>query len=107
MGWTAAVVERWNPHARVRHDLFGVIDLLVLDGGPGGPLGVQVTSGSHVAHRMQKAREEPRLTAWLGAPARFEVWGWSKQGPRGKRKLWTLRREPYDPGPCATSPASS
>ena len=25
-GYTAQVVERWNPHARVRQDLFGVID---------------------------------------------------------------------------------
>lgn len=92
-GWVAQVVERWNPYARVRQDLFGIIDIVVLDGGPGGPLGVQVTSGSNVAARLEKARQEPRLAAWLASPARFEVWGYSKKGARGKRKLWELRRE--------------
>jgi len=97
-GWHAQVVERWNPYARVRHDLFGCIDIVVLDGGPGGPLGVQVTSGSHVANRLAKAQEEPRISAWLASPARFEVWGFSKKGAAGKRKLWELRRVPMLPG---------
>lgn len=91
-GWTAQVVERWNPYARVRQDLFGVIDIVVLDGRPGGPLGVQVTSGSGHSARVKKAMAEPRLAAWLDAPARFEVWSYSKRGAAGKRKLWTLRR---------------
>lgn len=106
-GWTAQVVERWNSYARVRVDLLGCIDLIVLDGQGGGPLGVQVTSGSNVAARMQKAREEPRLLAWLSAPARFEVWGYRKVGPRGKRKVWELRRVPYDAAACATTSCSS
>lgn len=93
MGWTAQVVERWNPYARVRHDLFGVIDIVVLDGQGGGPLGVQVTSGSHVAARLAKAKSEIRLRHWLAAPARFQVWGYRKVGPSGKRKLWELRVE--------------
>lgn len=92
-GWVAAVVERWNPYARVRQDLFGIIDLVILDGQGGGPLGVQVTSGSNVAARITKAKAEPRLQHWLASPARFQVWGYSKQGPRGKRKVWTLRVE--------------
>jgi hypothetical protein len=29
-GYRVAVVERWNPHARIRQDLFGVIDLLAI-----------------------------------------------------------------------------
>lgn len=105
-GWHAQVVERWNPYARVRHDLFGCIDIVVLDGGPGGPLGVQVTSGAHVAARMAKAQAEPRIAAWVDSPARFEVWGYRKVGPRGKRKVWELRRVPYAPAPCATSTGS-
>lgn len=92
-GWTAAIVERWNAYARIRQDLFGCIDLLVLDGQPG-PLGVQVTAGSSHAARRTKMLAEPRLRAWLEAGARAEVWSWSKTGARGKRKLWTLRREP-------------
>ena len=92
-GWTAYVTERWNPFAHILQDLLGFIDLIVLDGAGGGPLGVQVTTGQHVADRIAKIRAEPRHAAWLAAPARIEVWGWAKQGARGKRKLWTLRRE--------------
>ncbi|MHB1530468.1 MAG: hypothetical protein ACYCXT_13820 [Acidiferrobacteraceae bacterium] len=36
------VVEKWNPHAGVRQDLFGIIDVLAV--GPGGVLAVQCTS---------------------------------------------------------------
>lgn len=92
-GWVSQIVERWNSYAKVRQDLFGVIDLVVLDGQGGGPLGVQVCAGSSHAARRTKAESEPRLAHWLAAPARFEVWSYSKTGARGKRKLWTLRRE--------------
>lgn len=91
-GWTAGVVEKWNPHARIRQDLFGCIDMIVLDDEQG-PLAVQATSGSGHAARRKKSIAEPRLKTWLESPARFEVWSWSKKGPRGKRKTWTLRRE--------------
>lgn len=92
-GMTAQVVERWNPHARIRQDLFGCIDLVMLDDAGLGVIGVQVTSGSAHAARVKKALEEPRLVAWLRAPARFEVWSFAKRGPAGKRKLWTLRAQ--------------
>lgn len=88
-GMPAAVVERWNPHARIRQDLFGFIDVVVLRGDR--VLGVQATSGGNVAARVTKAREQPAFADWL-ACADFEVWGWRKVGPRGKRKLWKLRR---------------
>lgn len=92
-GWTAAIVERWNPYARVRQDLLGFADLVVLDGQGGGVLAVQVTSGSNHAARRTKTMAEPRAASWLAAPARIEVWSYSKRGVRGKRKLWELRRE--------------
>lgn len=100
-GWTAQVVEKWNPFAHIRQDLFGVIDIIVLDGLGGGPLGVQVTAGSAHAARRTKALAEPRLATWLSSPARFEIWSYSKRGDAGKRKLWTLRREPIT---CNTPP---
>lgn len=98
-GWTVQVVEKWNPWSRTRLDLFGVIDMVVLDGAGGGPLGVQVTSGTNVAARLTKSREEPRLQQWLASPARFEVWGYGKRKKRkkdgsfGKSYEWVLRRE--------------
>jgi hypothetical protein len=89
--WTAGIVERRVPFKQIAIDLFGCIDIVVAT--PDGILGIQATSGTNHAARMAKARQEPRLAAWLGAGARFEVWSWAKRGDRGKRKLWALRAE--------------
>lgn len=93
MGWTSQIVERFNIYAKVRQDLFGCIDMIVLDGRGGGPLGVQVCAGSSHATRRTKALKQPGLVHWLASPARFEVWSYAKRGARGKRKTWELRRE--------------
>lgn len=86
---TAQVVEKWNPHAMVRQDLFGVIDILSIS--PGMILGVQACAGASVSARVKKALAEPRLREWLDAGGLFVVHGWRKVGPRGKRKAWSLR----------------
>jgi hypothetical protein len=98
LGWTAQVVERWNPHSKTRLDLFGGVDILALDGLPG-CLGIQATTTAHAAAREAKLRAEPRMAAWLAAGNRLEVWAWAKLGARGKRKLWTLTRRPLEPQP--------
>lgn len=90
-GWTAAVTERWNAYAKIRQDLFGFVDVLAVAAGRGA-LAVQCTSGPHVADRVLKIRDLPAVRAWLESPAKLEVWGWRKVGPRGKRKLWEVRR---------------
>lgn len=86
------MVEKWNPHAKIRQDLFGWIDLIVLDG-EAGVLAVQVTSRSNAASRVSKVRANESFPAWLASGGRAEVWSWAKQGPRGKRKVWNLKRE--------------
>jgi hypothetical protein len=91
-GWRAAVVERWNAHARVRQDLFGFIDILAMDM-DGNLLAIQATSASNQAARLKKIQSSPvRAVAkdWLQRNS-LEVWGWSK---RGNRKLWTVTRTP-------------
>lgn len=99
MGWVCGPVDRWIPHRPITQDFLGCIDWIVLDGAAGGPLAVQVTTGSNVAARLTKAKQEPRLRSWLSAPARFEVWGfrraptYRKDGSKGKRTQWVLRRE--------------
>jgi hypothetical protein len=90
-GWTAQAVERFNAHAKVRRDLFGFIDVLAIRPGEP-PLAVQATSGSNVAARLAKALALPALRTWLEAGCRFEVHGWAKKGPHGKRKLWDVTR---------------
>jgi hypothetical protein len=94
-GWIAQVVEQTIPRTFIKRDLFGIIDIIAItDQGPLSEIiGIQVTSGTNHAARVAKARREPRLSAWLGGGARFEVWSWSKRGARGKRKAWTLREE--------------
>lgn len=122
-GWTAQVVERWNPHARVRQDLFGVIDLVAIiptaesDPTPRGLegshapaiVGIQATvnrSGQHAAHRA-KILAEPRAKLWVEAGARLELWTWALQGARGKAKRWTLRVELFTAESWATNAAGS
>jgi hypothetical protein len=86
-GWTAAVVERWNPFGGVRQDLFGFADVLaVREGEP--PLLIQTTSASNLAARVAKALARPELRTWLATGSRFEAWGWGKRGAKGARKLW-------------------
>lgn len=104
LGFRVQVVERWVPfrgtdpetgeprRGGVRQDLFGCIDLVALDGLPG-VLGIQACAASSAAARMAKALCEcDALMEWLRVGNRFEVWGWAKRGPAGKRKLWTVRR---------------
>lgn len=90
-GYIANVVERWNAYAKIRQDLFGFIDLIAIK--PNSPvLAIQATSGTNVSARITKAKESPNLRTWLETGSSFEVWGWSKKGKKGDRKLWTLRR---------------
>lgn len=88
-GYTPETVERYNCFTHTRKDLFGCIDIIAA-----GPdiLAVQATSGSHVAHRLTKAKAQPQLKAWLSAGGRFEVWGWRLVGKKGKRKTYQVRR---------------
>lgn len=75
-GWLAEVVERWNPHARVRNDLFGFIDVLAIRGGE--VLGVQATSRDNVAARVAKIGDHANVGAVRKAGIRLEVHGWGK-----------------------------
>jgi len=92
-GWTYQIVEYWCPHSRRRKDLWGIGDILVMDKQPGSLL-LQVSSASGHAARVKKSLAEPRLEEWLESGNRFEVWTWGKKGARGKRKLWTVRKDP-------------
>jgi hypothetical protein len=77
-GWTCQVVESWIPRINCRRDLFGVIDIVAVRRGQA-PLAVQATSTANVSARIAKASREPRLRAWLGSGATFEVWGWGRR----------------------------
>lgn len=91
LGYQARIVEKWNPFAHVRQDLFGGDILALKCGEP--VLVVQATTGTNHAARREKLAAAGFVDLWKGAGARLEVWSWAKQGPRGQRKTWTLRRE--------------
>lgn len=91
LGYKAEVVEKTIPHTFIKKDCFGA-DILALKARL--PiLAVQCTTGDHVSHRIEKLREAGFIDLWRSVGASIEVWGWSKQGPRGERKTWILRRE--------------
>lgn len=77
------VVERWNPHARIRQDLFGIIDVVAVGEDI---VGVQATSASNVSKRIAKITESPALPILRKAGIRVLVHGWRKVKGR-----WTLR----------------
>lgn len=77
------VVERWNPYARIRQDLWGIADVVAVGDDI---LAVQTTSGSHLADRVRKVTESTALPILRKAGIRFECHGWAKR--KGK---WTLR----------------
>lgn len=77
-GWLCAIVEHWNPHAKIRQDLFGIIDLLCLRDGI--TMGVQTTSGSNVSKRVEKIADCSHVDALRRAGWKLVVHGWRKGG---------------------------
>lgn len=91
-GWLVAIVEKYNAFIKRRIDLWGFGDLLAIRGDQ--CLIVQTTSGAHVSERLTKIRFIPAAEEWIKSPNRkIVVHGWSKRGPRGKRKTWDCREE--------------
>jgi hypothetical protein len=92
LGYPCAVTEKWNQFSRIRQDLFGFVDVLLIDHIAGGVIGVQATTGDHVAERQRKIEGLEAAAAWLDAGNRICVIGWRKL-KQGKRALWTPRIE--------------
>lgn len=86
-GYTVAVVERWNPHARIRQDLFGFVDLLAIREGE--TLAVQACSRGDVSKRMAKIADAEHVGAVRAAGWSIHVHGWA----RDARGRWALRVE--------------
>jgi hypothetical protein len=100
-GYLVEVVERWNAFAKVRKDLFGFIDILVVRGKA--IVGIQATSGSNLSARLTKCKNHPNLPRWLEA-ADFEIWAWTVKKKKGKRpvttcEVRTIRKEALNQEP--------
>jgi hypothetical protein len=75
-GYLCQIVEKWNPHARIRQDLFGIGDILAIRDTE--TLLVQTTSRGNVAARVRKISESEALPVILRANWRIVVHGWGK-----------------------------
>jgi hypothetical protein len=71
------VVERWNQHARVRQDLFGIIDVVAVSETE--IVAVQSTSTANVSSRINKMVESDALPILLKAGIKVFVHGWQKK----------------------------
>lgn len=93
-GYTVAIVEKWNPFAKIRQDLFGFLDLLCVKDSEDrrGVVGVQTTSAGNMAARRKKIIEHINYLAVEGAGIRIELHGWHKRGGR-----WECKREILNP----------
>ena len=84
LGYRVAIVEHWNSFARIRVDLFGIIDLLCLKGSE--TLAVQTTSASNMSARVKKIAESDAIADIRAAGWGFVVHGW-KKGANGRYVL--------------------
>jgi hypothetical protein len=89
-GYTAAVVEHWNPHAKIRQDLFGIFDIVAVHPMYPGVLGVQTTTASNMSARRKKMADSEALGVWVEAGNDAEVHGWQKKGHRWECKIYSL-----------------
>jgi hypothetical protein len=86
-GWPLVeVVERWNPHARIRQDLFGFVDVVAVRRDE--TLAVQTTSAANVSSRIKKIGDHPNVAAVREAGWTIRVHGWKKVKGR-----WSLHRD--------------
>lgn len=84
-GYMASVTERWNPFAKIRQDLFGIIDVLAV--GNGETVAVQCTSGSNLSSRLKKIADSDATPILRKSGWRILAHGWRKNSA-GK---WVLR----------------
>lgn len=83
-GYRAAITEHWNPFAKIRQDLFGIIDIVAVK--PGSTLGVQTTSYSNMSARVKKMLAAEAYQDLKDAGWRLICHGWKKN----KSNRWEL-----------------
>lgn len=97
MGYTAQVVEHWNPHARIRQDLFGIIDILCV--GSGETMAIQSTSWKNVPSRITKMQEAESIATLVESGWIVIAQGWKKEKNRWISRQYLITpegREEYD-----------
>jgi hypothetical protein len=75
-GHSVAITEHWNPWAKRRQDLFGMIDIIVLRNAR--ILGVQCTSSTNHSARVKKVLANDHVLNWMKC-ADLMVVSWKKR----------------------------
>ena len=92
-GYTAGVVEKWNPHVKIRQDLFGFVDIVAFD--ELDVVLVQACRGADTSTREKKIMGNQHAIRWLESGRPIWVVGWrqtvayKKDGTKAKLKKWT------------------
>lgn len=87
LGYTVGKTEYWNSFVKRRIDLFQCIDAVCMRHGH--PLlALQVTTISHVSHRMVKAHSV--ALQWVSTGNRFEVWGYDQDKPKKPPRIMLM-----------------
>lgn len=98
--YLVATVEHWNSFVKIRQDLFGFADLLVIDPFKQRTIAVQVTSRSNVSTRKRKICDyDPEdkknvsynAYCWIKSGNEILVQGWDKKKKRCKDGSWSKR----------------
>ena len=79
---TVQVTEHWNAWARIRQDLFNIIDVLAVKDGI--TIGIQVTSKANVNARIKKIANHENIGAVRDVGWTVHVHGWSQDD----KKKW-------------------
>lgn len=87
-GYTCQVVEKWNPFAKIRQDLFGFIDIVCIREGE--TVGVQTTTKAHMGDRRKKILAHANYDIVKLAGWNIMIHGWVKN----KKNRYELTEEP-------------
>lgn len=95
LGYDCDIVERNIPHARIKKDLFGFIDILAMKSDY--LVGIQITTGDHHTDRDRKILASPLAPKWITEFRKLELWSWRKvlSNGRGSRLVWKPRKKLY------------
>jgi len=73
-GHICQTVEKWNPFARIRQDLFQIFDIISVDGTS--IIGVQCTTKANMSARRKKILASEILPFWKQARGKILLIGW-------------------------------
>lgn len=82
---TVEITEHWNSWARVRQDLFSIIDVLAVKDGV--TTGIQVTSKANANARIKKIANSEHISNLRDAGWKILVHGWFKN----KSNKWEVK----------------